>query len=105
MHRSCRVTVTGLDDVTYSVVVTAESVYEAIALGMTEIRDSPWAGKIAEGLNTVTVQILEVTTEHTIRFIDFEKWVNQEPAAYPGEMIRRKRVREILGLEKADKRH
>ena len=40
MHRSCRVTVTGLDGVMYSVVVTAESVYEAIALGVTEIRNS-----------------------------------------------------------------
>jgi hypothetical protein len=50
MHRSCRVTVTGLDGVMYSVVVTAESVYEAIALGMTEIRNSPWTGKIAESL-------------------------------------------------------
>jgi hypothetical protein len=79
--------VTGLDGITYSVVVTAESVYEAIALGMTEIRNSPWTGNIAEGLNTVTVQILEVTTEHTVRFMDFEKWVNQEPAGYPGEMI------------------
>jgi hypothetical protein len=46
---------------TYSVVVTAESVYEAIALGMREIKNPPWVGQIAEGLNTVTLQILEVT--------------------------------------------
>ena len=100
MHRSCRVTVMGLDGMTYSVVVTAESVYEAIALGMTEIRNSPWVGKIAEGLNTVTVQILEVTAEHTIRFIDFEKWVQQDSGLHPVERARRDGVREILGLEK-----
>jgi hypothetical protein len=105
VHRSCRVTVTGLDGVTYSVVVTAESVYEAIALGMTEIRNSPWTGDIAQGLNTITVQILEVTTEHTIRFIDFEKWVSRESDRHPVEMARRARVREILGLKKSDKRH
>jgi hypothetical protein len=105
MHRSCRVTVKGLDGAMYSVVVTAESVYEAIALGMIEIRNSPWTGKIAEGLNTVTVQILEVTTEHTIRFVDFEKWVNQESAVHPVETARRSRVREILGLKKVEKRH
>ena len=72
---------------------------------MTEIRNSPWTGSIAEGLNTVTVQILEVTTEHTVRFIDFEKWVGQESAAHPVEMARRARVREILGLKQAGKRN
>jgi hypothetical protein len=48
MHRSRQLTVIGLGGVMYSVVVTAECLDEAIALGMAEIQNSPWTGKIAE---------------------------------------------------------
>lgn len=64
MHRSCRVSVTGLDGITYSAVVTAESVYEAITLGLLEIKRS----------------------------------------THPVERAKRKRVRQILGMEKSGKR-
>ncbi len=43
---SCRVTVTDLEGVRHSVVITASTLYEAVALGLEAIRKQDWAGKL-----------------------------------------------------------
>jgi hypothetical protein len=42
-----------MEGVTHTVNVTAETLYEAVALAMAAIRTSDWATGIAQGLNTV----------------------------------------------------
>ena len=51
--RSCKVTIQDMEGVTHTVNVTAETLYEAVALAMAAIRTSDWATGIAQGLNTV----------------------------------------------------
>ena len=100
MVRSCRVSITDLEGVTHTVEVTAETLYEAVALGLAAIRDSDWAADIAQGLNTVTVRVMDVSAEHTVMFVDFNKWL-EGSGGNPRDMTRRDRAREILGLSNA----
>jgi hypothetical protein len=89
-----------LDGVIHTVEVTAETLYEAVALGLAAVRDCPWAAEIGQGLHTVTVRVTDVSAEHTVMFADFNKWL-EDSGGYPRDMTRRDRVRKILGLSKA----
>jgi hypothetical protein len=51
--RSCKVTIQDMDGVSHTVEVTAETLYEAVELGMAAIRTDEWVTGIAQGLNTV----------------------------------------------------
>src|SRR5439155_11989308 len=47
--RTCTVTFTGPSGIRHSVEVTAESIYEAAALGVSALKDDGWADVIAPG--------------------------------------------------------
>ena len=81
----------------------AGSVYEAVALGMAAIRTDEWVTGIAQGLNAVTVRVMNVPVEHEVRLMDFTKWLDRDGGS-PREMSDRKRIRSILGTEKSDSR-
>jgi hypothetical protein len=53
--RSCQVTITDREGVAHTVEVTASSLYEAIALGLTAIRESQWVAGIPDGFEPVKV--------------------------------------------------
>ena len=97
MVRTCRVSITDLDNITHTVEVSAETLYEAVALGLAAMKNSEWVSQIAEGLNTVTVRVMDVSAEHTVIFRDFNKWLESTGCSFR-DMSRRERVREILGL-------
>lgn len=97
--RSCKVTVQDLNGVRHSVEVTAASLYEAVALGMAAIRPDEWVAGIAQGLNPVTVQVINVPVKHEVRLMDFTKWLDRDGGS-PREITDRKRIRAILGMEK-----
>jgi hypothetical protein len=61
--RSCKVTITDLDGVAHTVDVTAATLYEAVALGMAAIRTDEWSARIAQGLNSVQVRVMNVPRE------------------------------------------
>ena len=95
--RLCRVTVGDLEGVKQSVEVTASTLYEAVALGLAEIRGQAWAAEIPVGLNTVDVGVSAVPVIHSVRIQDFNKWLNRNGGA-PQEITQRDHVRRILGL-------
>src|SRR3979490_2618255 len=53
--------------------VTAETLYEAVALGMAAIRTDEWVTGIAQGLNAVRVRVTNVVVEHEVRIMAFTK--------------------------------
>src|ERR1700722_15770911 len=65
--------------------VTAETLYEAVALGMVAIRISDWATGIAQGLNTVKVRMTNVPVDHEVASKDFTKWLDKTNCSPPGE--------------------
>lgn len=98
MLRSCRVTIEDMAGVTHTVEVTAETLYEAVARGLTAIRGKDWAAGIAEGLNAVRVSVADVRVEHAVRMVDFKKWL-EKPGGSPREVGQRQRIRAILGTQ------
>ena len=75
--RSCKVTIEDMNGVSHTVDVTAETLYEAVALGMAAIRTDDWVNGIAEGLNPVKVRVTNVPVEHEVRLMDFTKWLDR----------------------------
>jgi hypothetical protein len=101
--RLCKVTIEDMDGVRHTVDVTAETLYEAVALGMAAIRIDDWVSGIAQGLNPVKVRVTNVAVEHEVRLMDFTKWLDRANGS-PREMVERKRIRSILGMEKSNGR-
>ncbi|HET6145317.1 MAG TPA: hypothetical protein VFE02_17555 [Candidatus Acidoferrales bacterium] len=95
--RCCKVTIQDLEGVTHTVNVTAETLYEAVALGMAAVRTSDWATGIAQGLNTVKVRVTNVPVEHEVALKDFTKWLDKTNGT-PREITDRKRIKSILGM-------
>src|SRR4030088_269413 len=94
--RTCKVTIQDMEGVSHTVEVTAETLYEAVALGMAAIRTDDWVTGIAQGLNPVKVRVTNVAVEHEVRLMDFTKWLDRTGGS-PREMTERKRIRSILG--------
>jgi hypothetical protein len=92
-----------MEGVCHTVKVTAETLYEAVALGMATIRTDEWVTGIAQGLNPVKVRVTNVPVEHEVRIVDFTKWLERAGGS-PREMSDRKRIRSILGMEKSNGR-
>jgi hypothetical protein len=95
--RSCRVTFQDLDGVSHTVEVTAATLYEAVAQGLTALRGNEWVAGIAEGSNAVRVSVADVRVEHEVQLRDFMKWLEKTNGS-PREMSNRHRIRAILGL-------
>src|ERR1700722_20036440 len=96
--RTCKVTIQDLNGVTHAVNVTAATLYEAVALGMGAIRTDEWVTDIGQGLNAVKVQVTNVSVEHEVKMTDFTKWLDRSSGS-PREMMERKGIRSILGME------
>ena len=95
--RSCKVTIKDLDGVAHTVEVTASTLYEAVALGMTAVRGEEWANGIALGLSSVKVRVSHVPVEHEVLLQDFTRWLDKASGS-PRELSDRKRIKEILGI-------
>lgn len=80
----------------HTVEVTAESLYEAVALGLRAIRSRDWV----EGLRdqfSVDVSVSEIPVRHSVEVKEFNSWLGREGGA-PRDIVQRKRARKILGL-------
>jgi hypothetical protein len=95
--RSCRVTIRDIEGLEHTVQVTAGTLFEAVALGLTSIRTEEWVNGVAEGLNTIKVSVQNIPVEHSVKLKDFNAWLKKEGGT-PRERTDRKRVREILGI-------
>jgi hypothetical protein len=99
--KSCRVTIEDMEGVAHSVEVTAATLFEAVALGLKQIRGNEWVEGIAGGFNTVRVAVKNVQIEHEVTMGEFTKWI-QRKGGSPVELTRRKRVRQILEMREPD---
>jgi hypothetical protein len=78
--------------------VSAESLYEAIALGLRAIRQCSWVEDIGQNF-TIRVLARDTPVEHSVEFRAFHKWLEQHGRS-PREVTAHARVREILGQHK-----
>jgi hypothetical protein len=95
--KSCRVTIRDTEGVAHTVEVTASTLYEAVALGLKQIRGNEWVEGMPGPFDTVTVSVKNVQVEHTVKMGEFTKWMERNGKS-PAEMMRIRKVREILGM-------
>ena len=76
--------------------VTAESLYEAVARGLSAQANS-WVSEIGEGLTSITVEDQEkAPATHRVIMKDFRRWLEARGMT-TAEIMARERVRDILG--------
>ena len=97
--RTCRVTCRDSKGVEHTVEVTADSLYEAVARGLSALRDADWVGDTGHGQTTITVVVKQPELEHIVRMRDFEVWL-RSAARSPAEMSLKTRLRELWGRYK-----
>jgi hypothetical protein len=95
--RSCRVTIADMDGVAHTVEVTAATLFEAVALGLKQLQGNEWVAGIGRPMDTVTVSVKSIPVEHRVRIGEFTKWLERSGTS-PAEVMRKRKVREILGL-------
>ena len=80
----------------HTVEVTAESLYEAAALGLRAILSRDWVEGLRDQFK-VDVCVSEVLERHSVEMKEFNTWLEREGGA-PRDLVQRKRARKILGL-------
>ena len=84
----------GPSGIRHSVEVTAESVYEAAALGVSALKKSGWADAIASGTE-LEVQVREPATSHRITVQQIYRWCDGI-AVSPDETLKKRRLKQLL---------
>jgi hypothetical protein len=75
--------------------VSAESVYEAAAIGLSRLRRDESADQIAPG-TPIEITVREPATTHTVSLSQIRRWCDGV-AVSPDELQNRKRVEELIG--------
>jgi hypothetical protein len=92
--RTCTVSFTGSSGIRHSVEVTAESVYEAAALGVSALKKNGWIDAIAPGTE-LEIQVRELATSHRITMQQIHRWCDGV-AVNPDETLRKRRLKQLL---------
>ena len=95
--RTCKVSVTDIQDVEHSVEVTAATLYEAVATALASLQQDNWVGEIGQGLTTVTVVVQSPPVRHEVKMKDFLSWLGRQGGS-PAEIILREKVGKMLGM-------
>jgi hypothetical protein len=80
--------------ITHAVDVTADSLYEAAAIGLSMLRQDGWVAQVAPGTQ-LTVQVREPVTIHQVTVAQITRWCDGVTVS-PDEVLKRKRVKELL---------
>jgi hypothetical protein len=88
----CRVSFTDSEGISHSVEVQAESLYEAVALAVSEFRNDSVTA-MPGPMTEFTVSIQRPATEHRIRLGQVSRWAGQgDTKEGPAGIIRRQKV-------------
>jgi hypothetical protein len=87
------VTATDPEGVEHSVEVSAESLYEAVALAICALRQDDWSPP--PGLR-LRVSVCQPVVEHTVEMRRFQAWLNGA-ARSPRERIVKERLKQVMG--------
>jgi hypothetical protein len=93
--RLCTVSFQSPTGTSHSVDVEAETLYEAAGLGLARLKKDGWV----EGLGPATrleIQVRQPATVHSLTVQQLQRWVDGVTTS-PAEVLRRARVRQMLG--------
>jgi hypothetical protein len=92
----CKVWFSDPDGLIHTAHVQAESLYEAVALAVAEFRQDPLVPQPAPSAE-FTVAIERPAVEHHIRLHQISKWAEATTREGPAGMIKREKIRALLG--------
>jgi hypothetical protein len=92
--RSCTVSYLGPSGIRHSVEVTAETLYEAAAMGLSLLRTGNWADRIAPGTE-LRVEVREPATAHTVTVARIQRWCDGI-AVSPDEVLKKRKVKALI---------
>jgi hypothetical protein len=81
----------------HSVEVHAETLYEAVAMAVAEFKQDQTVPPPPEPATELTVSVFRPPVEHKIRLAQVAKWAEPSTKEGPAGMIKRERVRALLG--------
>lgn len=93
--KTCTVRFVDQSDVTHSVTVTADSLFEAVARGLRCLRSGDWSAEAAWWAGYVEVSIRQPEVVQKILLKDFEAYLKRSGGS-PREVAQRQYVRGIL---------
>jgi len=94
----CVVRLKDSHDTEHSVVVYAESLYEAVLRGLNRLKDVGWESDTNETIKRVEVEIHQEPTRHIVDVPKLLKWV-EEKSMYPPQETRKAKLRKLLGTQ------
>ena|SRR5258708_7161568 len=92
----CIVRLKDSHDTEHSVVVYAESLYEAVVRGLNRLVDVGWESDTGETIRQVEVEIYQEPTRHIVNVPKLLNWVKQDTAR-PGQQTQKEKLRKLLG--------
>ena len=92
--RTCTVSFTGPSGIRHSVEVTAESIDEAAALGVSALKNSGWTDAVSPGTE-LEVQVREPATCHRLTVQQIRRWCDGV-AVSPDETLKKRRLKQLV---------
>ena len=87
-------------NIDHSVVVYAESLYEAVLRGLNQLSDVGWESHAEETIKSVEVKIYQEPTTHVVDVPKLLEWINTDTWS-PGRQTLKEKLRELLGTKKS----
>ena len=94
----CIVRLKDCHDTEHSVEVYAESLYEAVLLGLDRLQDVGWESNANETIKRVEVEIHQEPTRHIVDVPKLLKWI-EEKSMYPAQETRKAKLRKLLNTQ------
>ncbi len=92
----CVVRLKDSHDTEHTVVVYAESLYEAVLRGLNRLADVGWESDTGETIRQVEVEIHQEPTTHIVNVPRLLSWVKQDTGR-PGQQTQKEKLRKLLG--------
>jgi hypothetical protein len=94
---ACRVSYTDAEGVDHAVQVEADSLYEAVALAVSEFRQGEILTDLPGPMTEFCVTVLRKPIEHRIRLDRVTTWAQPTTRDGPAGVTKRQHVRTLLG--------
>ncbi len=99
MGTRCRVSYLDSRNVEHAVDVTADSLFEAAAVAVRAFREGALVEELPVPGTELRITVSPLPVEHRVRLQRVEQWAQTGTVKSPVEMLRRERVRELLGFK------
>jgi hypothetical protein len=93
----CRVSFTDSEGVLHGIDVDADSLYEAVAIAVAQLREDGLSPSSPGPMTEFTVAVYRNPVEHKIRLKQVWHWADQTTKDGPAGIVKRQRVRTLLG--------